>query len=363
MTAESPVRDAIASEMWLATRLPFGPLGVGLAIAGLLIGIGFALRLALDLPWWERSASGQATLTGSTRVTIVLSLLIGYVMAVARHATVSQYRDLQSMGLADPDVDPERVSIRGTMTQLRASRRAGALGLLAAAAVALWFGWREAGGLGAGLVGGLDGIRGWSFGDTWIFVLGSILMWLVARAIYFNLRGNDAFETPSTGDIEIDLLDTRRLHPFGRLGVRSALYWLVGISIGSPLLVDPALSPTDRLVFIPLFGVSLVVAILALLLPVRGIQRRIRRAKEDELARIDAAIGGDDDALRATRVGSRRPAPGLADLIAYRGYVEEVREWPFDGSAWVRFLLFSAIPVGSWVAAAFVERGITALLD
>jgi hypothetical protein len=55
--------------------------------------------------------------------------------------------------------------------------------------------------------------------------------------------------------------------------------------------------------------------------------------------------------------------PSLADWIAYRGLIESVREWPVDAPTLRRFTLYLAIPLGSWLGGALVERMIDALLD
>jgi hypothetical protein len=40
-----------------------------------------------------------------------------------------------------------------------------------------------------------------------------------------------------------------------------------------------------------------------------------------------------------------------------------VREWPFDAPTLARFLLYVAIPLGSWIGGAPVERLLGAALD
>jgi hypothetical protein len=54
---------------------------------------------------------------------------------------------------------------------------------------------------------------------------------------------------------------------------------------------------------------------------------------------------------------------GLSDLLAYRSLLESVREWPFDAPTMLRFALYLAIPLGSWLGGAFVERLLGAALD
>ena len=43
--------------------------------------------------------------------------------------------------------------------------------------------------------------------------------------------------------------------------------------------------------------------------------------------------------------------------------MEEVREWPVNVFGILRVLIHVAIPVGSWIASALVERLVTGALD
>ena len=105
------------------------------------------------------------------------------------------------------------------------------------------------------------------------------------------------------------------------------------------------------------------VSVTALVLPVRGAHARIRRAKSDELDRVNAAIRGAPGALAGSAIESRAANAGLADLLAYRAAIETVREWPFDAPTVLRFALYLAIPLGSWLGGALVERALESLLD
>jgi hypothetical protein len=101
-------------------------------------------------------------------------------------------------------------------------------------------------------------------------------------------------------------------------------------------------------------GMTLVVAALALLSPVRGVHNRIRQAKDSELRRIIGAISTQRSALEdpdaSRRIGE------MADLVAYRGLIEDVPEWPFTTSTYTRFILYMLIPVASWVLGGVAEE-------
>ena len=58
------------------------------------------------------------------------------------------------------------------------------------------------------------------------------------------------------------------------------------------------------------------------------------------------------------------PEGGLLDeLVAYHRLVKEVRSWPFDAPTLARFALYLAIPLGSWLGGAMVERLLDVLLE
>ncbi len=53
----------------------------------------------------------------------------------------------------------------------------------------------------------------------------------------------------------------------------------------------------------------------------------------------------------------------MANLLALRQHLSEIREWPFDASTLRRLALYLLIPLVSWSGGALVERLIDAALD
>ena len=45
----------------------------------------------------------------------------------------------------------------------------------------------------------------------------------------------------------------------------------------------------------------------------------------------------------------------MADLVAYRGLVQGVPEWPFTTSTYTRLILYAFIPVVSWSIGIVAE--------
>ena len=97
---------------------------------------------------------------------------------------------------------------------------------------------------------------------------------------------------------------------------------------------------------------------LALILPIRGLHRKIRSAKDAELEWVNRAIAEERRALAAA--DTTRRSGDMADLVAYRNLVSSVSEWPFTSSNYARILLYALIPAASWglglVAEQFVEQ-------
>jgi len=94
----------------------------------------------------------------------------------------------------------------------------------------------------------------------------------------------------------------------------------------------------------------------AFLLPLFGAHRRIRELKHAELARVRDAIR-EAHAHTFAHSAAERPGGGrLADLVSYEARIAGVGEWPIDTSTLLRFALYLAIGLGSWVGAAVVER-------
>ena len=65
-----------------------------------------------------------------------------------------------------------------------------------------------------------------------------------------------------------------------------------------------------------------------------------------------------ESGTEAAEAGAKLPG-----LLAYKHEIESVREWPFDAPTPTRFFLYVAIPLGSWIGGALVERLLGAALD
>jgi hypothetical protein len=195
----------------------------------------------------------------------------------------------------------------------------------------------------------------WSYEVAWHRVLAPFIGWWTGRFLFAVLLESRRLSQLAACLPAIDLFDLRPLVSFARQGLSYALLNVGFISIFALFLFESGFG-----VMFSLLGVAnLTVSAAGLLLPVHGVHLRIRAAKSEELdwcrerlrrARAELAARGATD----TRI---------TDLLAYRGFVEDVREWPFDASTLVRFGFYLLIPLGSWAGGALVERVIDRLLE
>jgi hypothetical protein len=198
----------------------------------------------------------------------------------------------------------------------------------------------------------------WGAENAWSWIVGTLFCFslgcFVATTLAISRRFSElAQEIPHGHPFE-----SAPLAPFGRLGLLFALLWLLMPSIF-------ALNAMDRDFALPIALLAVLcvgIAIGALLLPVLGIHRRIRAAKAAESALVMAAIRGEPGALAGSLIEARAGSASLADLVAWKGQVDGLSEWPFDAGMRLRFLLYLAIPLGSWLGGALVERLLAAAL-
>ncbi len=341
---------ALVWELRLASLLPLSPLAMGVSLSAVLIAVLLSLHALSGFPIWIVDAAGDPSLGNAAHAQIVFALLLGYTVVAGRYLPVAIFRDLQESGRGDPSVDVERDELqilRYPVEVITRSRYAGCVGMLAGLALHVELNRRIIGDAAP-----------WYPETIWALIVTALLGWLLARSAYFTVSGAGRAMRDPRIDAEIDLMDLRPHYVEGRIGLRLSLVWIVGSSIVSLLLLHPQVGLS--IIPISMMVAGFAIAVAALVLPVRGVQQRIHRAKLAALANLDSELRRARDAALS---GGERAGGPLADLLAYRSYIESVREWPFDNSTFARFGLYLLIPVGSWIGGAFVERVVSALLD
>jgi hypothetical protein len=191
----------------------------------------------------------------------------------------------------------------------------------------------------------------WSVGSAWSWGLGLFATWCLGRSVVATLGASRDFSAIAAALPRVDLLERAWLAPFTSQALFMALLWLLVPAIWAVNLVD-----APFLVVVPVItAVCLAMGSAALWLPTRGVRRRLAEAKERELAAAHAALAGDQAALRRSLLALRAERPSVADLVAWAGYVRELSTSPFTQATRLRFLLYLALPLGSWLGGALVE--------
>jgi hypothetical protein len=147
----------------------------------------------------------------------------------------------------------------------------------------------------------------------------------------------------------LDLLDLSPLSPFVKQGLLTSLLAVGAATLASLFLLEPGHGPVVAIAV----GLTLPLAVLGLLLPLRGVHRRIRQVKNAELEWTRERIRRSKSSVYDL---SEPGSPGqIADLIAYLQLIEDVPEWPIQGSAVVQVVLYLLIPVVSWFGSLLIE--------
>jgi hypothetical protein len=185
----------------------------------------------------------------------------------------------------------------------------------------------------------------------WFVGRNVINWWLISRAVVIEVSLARAFSQLGSRLHALDLLDYTSLAPFGRRGLRSVLLWMLYLSLFSLQYIMGRAEPVLALALVFVIAIALA----AFLLPVWGAHLRLRDAKAAELTRVHELLA---DARQRTFAApaAERAGGRLADLVAWEQRISAVGEWPFGGSTLLRFVLYTAIGLGSWLGAAFVER-------
>jgi hypothetical protein len=336
----------------LFESVPFSPARIGVALA---IGL-IALYVAL-MAWLghleELQAQGlQVWESRDARFGVLLVLLAVYTPIARRYAALGARANLAELAplLASDSDSAEPANPLRMSKSRRRGRVGGWMGMAFVPVMALLIDREPT----------LYFQRAyWGAPQLWTFTFGFFMAWQLGRFLTEQAEDARYFSGLAERLPAIDLFDPRPLAPFVRQSLRGGLLWIVFVSLYSVNLVDTGALASVALMWL----LSLAFSLPPALLPLLGVHRRLREAKRAELDRVDAALRDDPDALAGSAIERRAGGVSVADLVAYRGLVSSVREWPFDAGARWRILLYLSIPVGSWLGGALVERILNSALD
>lgn len=193
--------------------------------------------------------------------------------------------------------------------------------------------------------------------STHYIIAGRLAVYLIESARLYSRTGER--------QVTVDLLDLAPLSPLTHHGLRFVLLFsiiaaavMIVLTVRNPFVFDSFMTAAFLALLWP---VPMAVAVLVL--PVRGLRRQIRLRKAEELARVREEIRRNRELAAESGAESAEAGAKLPGLLAYMKQIESVREWPFDAPTLTRFFLYVAIPIGSWIGGALVERLLGAALD
>lgn len=192
----------------------------------------------------------------------------------------------------------------------------------------------------------------WNYERFGQWAAGLALCWNFGLLLDATLDVGRRFDRVARRIDRVDLLRLAALAPFANLGLRTAFVWLLMAAVFALNLVDSGYLSS----VLALSLLSIVLGTASVLPPMLGSRARVREAKSDELERVARALQGEPDALRGSVLEARRDTLGVADLLAYRAHVAALSEWPFDTPMLLRLAIYVAIPLGSWIGGAVIER-------
>jgi hypothetical protein len=302
-----------------------------LAFLGLSLAIG---RLSLVL-----TGDAELNVREDVRIGVVLTLLAVYLPAAWTSAVRRARRTVAELEplLAGPGA-ASAVRAAGHYDR-GALRMAGLSGLAAGVCIQLFADW------GDEIV-----LLGLSFETYWHRLMVGTIAWFAGRGVYGTVVESRRFSRLGRELLTVDLLDPTSVAALPRWGLHSALLGIGAPSILALLFYDFAAAPQLPATLAAIVLGMIMLAGVGLLLPLRGLRDSIRQAKRRELDWCHEQI------RQARAGGAKTSALSLADLVAYRGLVESVREWPLDAPTLRRFALYLVIPLASWLGGALVER-------
>ena len=101
-------------------------------------------------------------------------------------------------------------------------------------------------------------------------------------------------------------------------------------------------------------GVTLIGTAFAMLVPVHGVHKIICQSKEEALGWVNGQIAEQQVLFQDAQAG--QPSGRMADLVTYRGMVQDVPEWPFTLSTYTRVALYVLLPVLAWGIGVVAEE-------
>lgn len=340
-----------------ATRVPLLLVALGGVVA--YMGVFLLLHNAVGAMDGLRMEAHPFWLDPFGSMALLYAPLCGYLMVVGGYtlrAVSTNLRDLRPVLRLGPD-GVEHFEARLRRINPWRLRAVGAAGVVVVEALDVW------------LFSDADPAsrpEPWSWWAAFFLAQDVVFMWISFRYMGVFYEVAHRFSQLGEHHVSIDLFDFRDIKPFTRMGLRLTLFLVIAFAITTPTFAALATAQHSQLTFSygAFLCLPIILGAILVILTARGVHRAILRTKAVDLERVrteiarerEAAVGADEE--RKTVASQRLPG-----LLAYEARVERVRDWPFDLPVLLRFGLYVLILLGSWVAAALVERLLGAALD
>lgn len=325
------------------------PMWLGISISGVLIIVLLATETLLGR-WPAMLVGGEldplAKVTGGAlrdvRIAIVHCLEIGYLPAAFIYVLQSGRRTVLEL---QGTLNCTRQECEALSASLRLSRR----GLVITGAIGLTFAL-----LTPYLVPPVPpspwNPSNWNPEVAWHRILNpmtSIWAWWLGYAVVIvSVRMSRIAKKLN----HLDLLDLSPLAPFTQQGLTNVLLLIGSLSIWSLMMFETGFGQ----IMVIIGFATLASTVFALIMPVRGVHKRIQQSKDAELYWVNTKISEQREVLQNPNTG--RPRSGMADLIAYKRLVEGVPEWPFTKSTYTHVVLYTLLPLASWGIGIIAEE-------
>jgi len=203
----------------------------------------------------------------------------------------------------------------------------------------------------------------WAAG--WFLVIVPFLIASLSKASYQMVTSARRLLSELENRLDVSPLESETLRPLANAGLHTSFIWMIGAAIGMLFVLDSNIESTVIMVFMA--GIA-VLGGLAAIGPAMAGRRVIRRAKEKALADVRAAIARlhlealDPSSETLVKHTDDQRLAQMGALLAYEDRLEKAPELPVSAPTIAQFALYLAIPVGSWLGGAFVERMVDAAL-
>ena len=352
---EGVIADKVTSDSdstrrltWETRVMQASPLGVMATSVTITVGVFLSYLLAA---WWNDLPivvviDNEPTLSLDAWTALCMALLWGSVFGLGEYTRINNLADLLLLKGKGVVVEAAQIDILRSGPMSATRMRAHVFGVVGAVVGTIFYN------IVYQPFGRPVDILNATVTNYWFIFMTLALFIEIFRNLSYLRADTISFLRDLDDRIEIDLFDVSKLDPLGRIALRRSLPWLVSSAI--VFLMMFGLS--NSLLFWVLCIVLMINAALVFSLPMWRVHRLIDDTKNSEREKLQAELGRAREVFALDK--SADASSHLTALLTLEARIENAREWPLDLSTVVRFAFYLALPLGSWLGGALVERGL-----